>query len=204
MRAIRSHRSTDVPSPFARAAREPLAPALASAARRVGHVCVASPGPHVPAAARVRPARADDRPRAADRAAGGRLGSRGVRQPLPRARRARRERRADAVRADRARRRPMRGRRLHARPRDLARRARARPHRAAALGLGRSHAPPRHARRRSLRLSVREPRHRGRRDAAPSARADLRVSRRAADPGADGCALRARTSRRTGAVRSRR
>ena len=75
------------PSPFPEPLAASAAPALASAARRMGHLRGASAGPHLPAAARIQPARADDRPGAADRAAGRRLGRRGVRQPVSLARR---------------------------------------------------------------------------------------------------------------------
>ena len=73
----------DAPSPQAPRRCAERAPALAPAARRMGRLRRPSPEPHVPAAARIQPARADDRPGASDRGAGGQLGRRGVREPVP-------------------------------------------------------------------------------------------------------------------------
>ena len=140
-----------------------------------------SAAPHVPAADGVQPAGADD-------------GSRRIRPRCPPgdydiavfdnlfptlhavARRVRRP----AIVDTRPGARRLRGGRLQPGPAGLARRPAALAHRAAARGLGRSHARARRARRRAVRVSVREPRRRGRRDAAPPARTDLRVPVRAA------------------------
>ena len=182
----RSPTASTAPSPAAGAARAERAPALASAARRVGRLREPPAGPHVPAAARVQPAGADHRPRASDRGAGRRLRRRGVREPVPDAYAhgahdppppsivptapgATAPARWSCSRRTR-RRRWARCRSSHLelllevwadRYRELGARD-----------------------RRRVRLPVREPRRRGRRDAAPSARADLRLSVRAADPGA--------------------
>ena len=73
----------DAPSPNPNAAPPELPPALAPAARRVGRLRGPPAEPHVPAAAGVQPARADARPGAPDRSAGGAVGRRGLREPLP-------------------------------------------------------------------------------------------------------------------------
>ena len=181
-----------------RAARQQGAPALASVARRVGHLRGASPGPDLPAAAGIRPARRDRRPGSVRPScpAGDwdvavfdnrfpALGGHG---------------RADVpeLHVPTA---PAGGHCevvVFTPDRDSSLGALAAgPPRAAARGLGRPDAPARRPRRRALGVPVREPRRRGRRHAAPPARPDLRLPVGAAGAGAHGGAG-ARAPRRHG------
>ncbi len=134
--------------------------ALQRAAGRAGRLRDPPPGTHLPARARPLPAVSDPPGRAGDRDPPRGLRDRRLRQPLPRLR-------AAAGSGG--------GRRLHRRPRRLARHAPARAGRGADVGL----APPLHGARRPrgrrVRLHLREPRRRGRRHPAPPPRPDLRL-----------------------------
>ena len=126
--------------------REPLrgerAPALASAARRVGHLRGATARTALSCRRReYNPLAPTRRPGASDRAAGRATGtSRCSTTAFPSLGGPARATPPSLHRADRAGRRPLRGGGLHAGPRRLAGRAAAGPHRAAAAGVGRPHA----------------------------------------------------------------
>ena len=164
------------------------------------------PGPHLPAAAGVQPAGADDRPGAARPSCRPATGTWRCSTTASRRSAARRPRRAaGAARADA--RRPTATARWSSSRQDAAASLGALPldHIELLLaGLGRPHArgSARAATSRYV-LPVREPRRRGRRDAAPSARPDLRLPGGAAGAGADAEQARASTTQRTAAACSR-
>ena len=184
--ASRSTPRLAAPSPFAEPLHGQPAPALASAARRVGHLRGLPPGPHLPAAARVQPAGGDHRSGATRprcrRATGT---SRCSTTAFPSLEPAAHDAAAELIVPTA----PGAGRcEVVVFTQDPQRRRSARCRSTTSSCCCRSGATARDAlgarARHPVRAAVREPRRRGRRHAAPSARADLRLPGRAAGAGA--------------------